>query len=119
MADIVFEEIVESRTRFAAIFHSKDADPVGPIRSGRSQDVDLLTSFDSPLFAWSGGNPGVTRLIAESTLIDLGASAAGRATTGVRAAPHNLYNDDRRLWAQTPPDHPGAPPQQFAVPGAG
>ena len=29
-------------TRFAAVFHSGDANPVGPIRSGRTQDVDLL-----------------------------------------------------------------------------
>ena len=42
-ADIVFEEIVEGTlTRFAAVVHSLDADPVGPIRSGRSQDVDML-----------------------------------------------------------------------------
>ncbi len=33
VADIVYEEKVEgSLTRFAAVFHSQDADPVGPIR---------------------------------------------------------------------------------------
>ena len=32
--------------RFAAVFHTNDSDPVGPIRSGRSQDVDLLTPFN-------------------------------------------------------------------------
>src|SRR5215216_6527619 len=42
-ADIVFEEIVEGRaTRFAAVFNSQDHNPVGPIRSARTQDVDLL-----------------------------------------------------------------------------
>src|SRR5690606_17075522 len=45
-ADIVFEEIVEGRaTRFAAVFNSQEANPVGPIRSGRTQDVDLLLSL--------------------------------------------------------------------------
>ncbi len=40
VADIVYEEIVEGRaTRFAAVFHSQSADPLGPIRSGRTQDV--------------------------------------------------------------------------------
>src|SRR5262249_32805746 len=29
-ADVVFEENVENLTRFAAVFHSQDADPVGP-----------------------------------------------------------------------------------------
>ncbi|MFM8266061.1 MAG: DUF3048 domain-containing protein [Acidimicrobiia bacterium] len=41
-ADIVFEENVEMLTRFAAVFHSSGSDPVGPVRSGRKQDVDLL-----------------------------------------------------------------------------
>ena len=66
VADIVFEEVVEARTtRFAAAFHSQSSDPIGPIRSGRTQDVDLFTSFFFPLFVWSGGNPGVTRAINE------------------------------------------------------
>jgi len=116
VADIVFEEIVEgSITRFAAVFHSRDSDVVGPIRSGRSQDVDLLTSFVEPLFAWSGGNAGVTRLIAESPLTDLNAVRGGKGYyRGSGTQPHNLYNGTDALWAQTPEGHPGTPPpQQF------
>ncbi|MCB0965650.1 MAG: DUF3048 domain-containing protein, partial [Ilumatobacter sp.] len=116
VADLVYEEIVEgSITRFAAVFHSRGSDVVGPIRSGRSQDVDMLTSLRQPLFAWSGGNPGVERLIAESTLVDLNWQEGGRGYyRGAGSIPHNLYNDTDTLWAQTPPDHPGAPPEQFA-----
>ena len=45
-ADIVYEEIVnDSLTRFAMVFHSQDSDPVGPIRSGRIQDIDLFGSL--------------------------------------------------------------------------
>lgn len=115
VADIVFEEIVEANiTRFAAVFHSQGSDPVGPIRSGRSQDVDLLTALRQPLFAWSGGNPGVTRLIAESTFVDLNAVRAGEGYyRGPGVRPHDLYNSTDRLWQQTPEGHPGAPPQQF------
>ena len=41
-ADIVFEMIVEGGvTRFAAIFHSKDADTVGPVRSYRFSDLHI------------------------------------------------------------------------------
>ena len=50
-----------SLTRFAAVFQTTAPDPVGPIRSGRTQDVELLGSLNKPIFAWSGGNPGVTR----------------------------------------------------------
>jgi hypothetical protein len=116
VADIVFEEIVEGNlTRFAAVFHSRGSDVVGPIRSGRSQDVDLLTSFVEPLFAWSGGNPGVTRLIADSSLTDLNWQRGGQGYyRGPGAAPHDLYNDTETLWSQTPDGHPGVPPpQQF------
>lgn len=116
VADIVFEEIVEGNiTRFAAVFHSHDSEMVGPIRSGRSQDVDMLASFVQPLFAWSGGNPGVERLIADSALTDLNWQRGGRGYfRGPGSKPHDLYNDTASLWAQTPEGHPGAPPpRQF------
>ena len=116
VADIVFEEIVEGNiTRFAAVFHSQGSSVVGPIRSGRSQDVDILTSFGRPLFAWSGGNPGVTDLIARSALTDLNWQRGGQGYyRGDGAIPHNLYNSTDRLWSQAPADHPGPPPRQFS-----
>jgi hypothetical protein len=114
VADIVFEEVVEGRTtRFAAVFHSQGSDPVGPLRSGRTQDINLVTSFNSPLFVWSGGNPTVTRLVNESSLVNLGPGRADGYFRGAGGSPHNLYNSTERIWAQTPPDHPGPPPQQF------
>ena len=114
VADIVFEEIVENQdTRFAAVFHSRGADPVGPIRSGRSQDVDLLEQFNSPLFAWSGGNAGVTRLIDQSSLVSLSALNSDGYYRGPGRAPHNLYSTTDELWSQTPDDQPVGPPQAF------
>jgi hypothetical protein len=115
LADVVFEEIVENQdTRFAAVFHTNEADPVGPIRSGRSQDVDLLLSFNGPLFAWSGGNPGVTRLIRDSYLTDLNAGFnSGAYYRGPGPGPHDLYSSTERLRELTPDDHPGPPPQQW------
>jgi hypothetical protein len=114
VADIVFEEIVEGdATRFAAVFHSQGSDPIGPIRSGRTQDINLFTSFNRPLFVWSGGNAGVTALINESTLINMSPSKASGYYRGPGTAPHNLYNNTDGLWAQTPEDHPGVPGQQF------
>jgi hypothetical protein len=105
-ADIVFEEVVEGRaTRFAAVFHSQGSNPVGPIRSGRTQDVDLLTGLNHPLFAWSGGNAGVTAAIQNSALVPLThGSADGFYRSGDRSAPHNLYNTTDALWAQAPPE---------------
>ena len=115
VADIVFEEIVEGDTRFAAVFHTQGSEPVGPIRSGREQDVEMLSSFNEPLFAWSGGNPGVTRLIADSFLTDLNVQRGGEGYfRGPGSAPHDLYNTTEALWAQTPEDHPGPPARQYS-----
>ena len=115
VADIVFEEKVEgSLTRFAAVLHTQDADPLGPIRSGREQDVALLSSFNEPLFAWSGGNPGVTALVRSSSLVDIGApSYPGSYYRGPGSGPHNLYSDSDSLYSLTPEGHPGAPPAQY------
>lgn len=116
VADIVYEEKVEgSITRFAAVFQSQDADPIGPIRSGREQDVAILSSLNRPLFGWSGGNPGVTALIRASFLTDLNWQRnAGSYYRGPGGSPHNLYSSSDALYALTPEDHPGAPPTQFA-----
>jgi hypothetical protein len=114
VADIVFEEVVEGRTtRFAAVFHSQSSDPIGPIRSGRTQDVNLFTSFNQPLFVWSGGNPGVTRIINDSSLINMGPTVASGYYRGPGSAPHNLYTSTDNIWFQTPEGHPGPPGQQF------
>ena len=120
-ADLVFEEIVNDHiTRFAMVFQSGDSDPVGPIRSGRIQDVDLFTALDHPLFAWSGGNKTVTNEINDSELINIGPSRAAvyyRAKD--RKIPHNLYSNTAALYTQTPPFAPPAK-QQFTYrePGA-
>jgi hypothetical protein len=115
-ADIVFEENVEGLTRFAAVFHSQGSDPVGPLRSGRTQDVDILTSFSKPLFAWSGGNYRVTNIINASTLVNVGYSASkgkgGYYREPTQKEPQNLYAKTTNLWTLAPK---GAvpPPQQF------
>lgn len=60
LADVVYEEAVEGRTtRFIAIFSSQDAPDIGPVRSVRESDVELLTMYGKVAFAFSGGNRGV------------------------------------------------------------
>jgi hypothetical protein len=71
-ADIIYEEIINANvSRFAFVFHSQGADEVGPIRSGRRQDVDLFGAFNRPVFAWAGGNKTVTAEVENSDLYDL------------------------------------------------
>ncbi|GDX33442.1 putative lipoprotein YerB [Actinomycetes bacterium] len=114
-ADIVFEENVEMLTRFAAVFHSQGSDPVGPIRSGRMQDINLLGSLNHPLFVWSGGNAQVTTAIRKSWLFDLSHSVANEAggyrRESSRNAPHNLLAETTKLWTLAPADAKAPLPQ--------
>lgn len=116
-ADIVFEENVEAWTRFALVFHSQGSDPVGPIRSGRTQDIDLLTSLNGVLFVWSGGNAGVTAAVKSSNFVNMSASAAGQGSGFFRSndkkAPHNLYTNTSDIWSVAA-GRGGTPPAQFA-----
>jgi hypothetical protein len=57
-ADIVIEETVEGGlTRLMAIFQCDSADNIGPIRSARTSDGDLLRLLDGAVFGYSGANP--------------------------------------------------------------
>jgi hypothetical protein len=105
-ADIVVEEIVEGITRFFVVFHSNGSDPVGPIRSARTTDVDLLGAFSRPLFAWSGGNGGVVAAINGADATNVGANVAyqqgGYFRQPGRRAPHNLFASSSALWSLAP-----------------
>ena len=63
-ADMVFEELVEGGvTRYLAVFHTAIPDEVGPVRSGRPQDADLVRSLGG-VFVFSGvGNANVREII--------------------------------------------------------
>jgi len=117
-ADIVYEENVEKLTRFAAVFQTIAPDPVGPIRSGREQDVELLGSLNKPIFAWSGGNPGVTAAINGSDFVVANVQTNARQASQSyrsrdRKVPHNLYAEGSGLFTMTPA-FAGPPPQQFS-----
>ncbi|HSL56788.1 MAG TPA: DUF3048 domain-containing protein [Acidimicrobiales bacterium] len=101
VADVVVEELVEGGlSRFAALFQSTGSDPVGPIRSARTSDVQLFANLGLPLFAYSGANTGVGGAVAVSNLVDVGATRASGAYRRERSrrAPHNLYSDTSALW---------------------
>lgn len=117
-ADIVFEENVESLTRFAAVFHSQNVGRVGPVRSGRTQDIDLLGSLDKPLFVWSGGNANVTRAVNASDLVSLSPTTTKnegffREKRGNEDSEHTLYVRPLELWASFTPVFAPPPPAQF------
>ncbi len=79
-ADLVYVEQVEGgATRLAAVFQSSDADAVGPVRSARTSDYDIVKNLNRPLFAYSGANGGVEKGIKASPLINVGVTAKQKA----------------------------------------
>ena len=121
LADMVYEEIINDNiSRFAMVFQSQGASEVGPIRSGRLQDVDLLGSLGSPILAWSGGNSTVTNEIRNSDLVDMSQTYCAGACSRVNfaKAPYNLYFDINLVWDRAPAGA-GLPPEQFQFRKAG
>jgi hypothetical protein len=120
-ADVVYEEMVEgSVTRLAAVFHSTDSDPVGPVRSARTTDVAVFSPLNRPLFAWSGANDDFEAIIRSANLVDVGYNAASDVyrRDGSRSAPSNLMSSTPELWSLTPGDSV-PPPPLFHVRGLG
>jgi hypothetical protein len=59
-AAVVYQELVESgETRFAAVFSTASAGEVGPVRSVRESDIELLRQYGKVPVGFSGGNSGV------------------------------------------------------------
>lgn len=120
-ADVVFEEMVEgSVTRFATVFHSAEADPVGPIRSARTTDLLIMASLNRPLFAWSGANATVVEQVRESPIVDVGFDAASDHYSRVddRPSPYNLFTSTAAL-RDAAPDEERPPPTLFRYRDAG
>lgn len=94
-SDIVYEEMVEGNvTRFVAVFHSDIPDVVGPVRSIRTTDLDILSQLNTPLLSASGANAGVLRAVDGSRIVNLNANQASSAyfrVAGGRRAPHNMF----------------------------
>ena len=117
-ADLVFEEIVEGQaTRFAAVFNSMEANPVGPIRSARTQDVDLLQSLNDPALAYSGANEGVNAALQAAGFELLSEGNPGFFRRDDRPAPHNLYANIAALWPQLTSSGNAVPAFEYVAPG--
>jgi len=102
VADVVYEEVVEGGiTRFWAIFNSAAPQVVGPIRSVRFMDPNIVTPIGG-VVAFSGGTPANVALIRNTPTVNVDENNAGDAffRESTRFAPHNLYGDTAKLWTR-------------------
>ncbi|MEM9650609.1 MAG: DUF4214 domain-containing protein [Actinomycetota bacterium] len=122
-ADVIYEEMVEgSLTRLIAVFHSDLPDVVGPVRSVRTTDIDILAMLNTPLLAASGANPGVLAVVDGADVVNVNAIEAGSAyfRSSSKRAPHNLFARTDRLH-DAADGRGGTPPMIFHYrePGTG
>jgi hypothetical protein len=96
-ADLVFEEVTEGGvTRFVAVLHSRLPEVIGPVRSARPVDVQLISGFGYPGFAYSGARDEVRSMLARAPAVALTESGRGffrdhGTFASHPVAPHNLF----------------------------
>ncbi len=121
-ADIVFEYAVEQGlSRLVPVFHSTVPASVGPVRSARSTDPDLLAALGGAGLVFWGSNAGVAEELAEAAgsgkLVDLGIDrypiSYYREDVPDRAREHTGYVRLPELVAVMP-EESGPPPPLFA-----
>ena len=132
-ADVVYEEIVNGGiTRLAAIFNSQAPGKIGPVRSVRPTDTQVVFPIGG-IFAYSGGAQYAINSISTAPVKQIDESSAGNAMfrDPDLQAPHNLFARGPQLFAfkGTPTPPPalfsyrsantaavGAPVTSFVVP---
>ncbi len=110
LADLVYIEPVEGGiSRLLAVYQSQFPPLVGPVRSARLTDLQLLANFGRPALAFSGAAAEVSALVGRAPVLDVSAEeqpGSYRRERG-RRMPHNLYGDTTLLRQG------GAPPRDI------
>ncbi|MFG3498804.1 DUF3048 domain-containing protein [Streptomyces sp. NPDC047928] len=104
-ADIVYVEQVEAGlSRILAIYSSRQPPTVGPVRSARESDLELLRQFGRPALAYSGVQSALRPLIDAAPLYPVppGKAPGAYVRDRDRPAPHNLYLRPERALAAAP-----------------
>ncbi|GAA2659815.1 DUF3048 domain-containing protein [Streptomyces vastus] len=104
-ADIVYAEQVEGGlSRLMAVYATKFPKVIGPVRSARESDLELLRQFDEPTLAFSGAQGKLLPLIDKAPLHaappEKNPKAYYRGTD--KPAPYNLYLRPERLLKSAP-----------------
>jgi len=91
-ADVVYVEQVEGGLiRLAAIFSSEIPPEIGPVRSARISDIDILAPYGRVAFAYSGAQSRLLPVIAKANVVNLGAQRESS----------KIYHRDKTRYAPT------------------
>jgi hypothetical protein len=96
-ADLIYIEQVEGGlVRLAAVFSTEIPPKIGPVRSARISDIDLLSQFGKVAFFYSGAQSKFLPVIKSANLFDLGAqheSSKLYTRDASRIAPYDMVLD--------------------------
>ena len=110
-ADLVYEEFTEGITRFIVVFQSSDAPSVGPVRSVRPADPNVIKPLGAPL-VFSGGSPAVLDVVRAAGLRQITENDTDTLRRrSDRSAPHNLYTSTDAVFRKV---GRGSPPPVFS-----
>jgi Protein of unknown function (DUF3048) N-terminal domain/Protein of unknown function (DUF3048) C-terminal domain len=113
-ADVIYEQEAEGGiTRFNVLYHCRDADRIGPIRSARPVDPPILLQYGDVLFVHAGSAGGTVRALDRSGIeqINCNFEEATCPRDEDREAPHDVFTSTDALREfrgreGTPPGEP-------------
>jgi hypothetical protein len=112
-ADMVVEELVEGGlTRLAAFFYSDIPTNVGPVRSMRASDIDIVSPVQ-PSIVTSGAASKTIALIHGAKIPFFGQSAKGMYRSSTRISPYNLFVHLNEVAAAAKLKKAATPPDYF------
>jgi hypothetical protein len=104
-ADVVYlEEVEGGLSRFAAVFSTRYPKAVGPVRSARISDIELLRQYGKIAFAYSGVQHRMLPVLAAADLYDVSDdhSGIGYHRDYHWVAPDNLFGVPSVLFRRAP-----------------
>ncbi len=104
-ADVVYlEEVEYGITRIAAVFSSQVPHRIGPVRSARITDIDLVAQYTHPAFAYSGAQRKMFPVLDSAAFRDVSPrrGAAGYSRDYNRRAPYNYFLDGKVALSRAP-----------------
>jgi len=99
VADVVFEEVVDGGiTRFITLFQSNAPDEVGPVRSVRPMDANVVWPLGG-VFVYSGGVAENVARVNNAPVVAVDENNKDVLfRVNSRSAPHNLYARPAAAW---------------------
>lgn len=115
-ADVIYVEPVEGGfTRLAAVYWGRRPAVLGPVRSARETDIELLAYLRRPVLAYSGASRRLQPLLNAADMVHATPRTESEAFYRIdeKPVPHNLYVHPRELPVTKPvsaPLHTGPVP---------